>query len=901
MNLVNPLILVDGSQYLFRAFHALPEMRTSKGFPTNAIRGVVMMLRKLVQDHPDGTVVVVFDAPGKTFRDDMYAEYKSNRPPMDDDMRVQIEPIHTFVRAMGLPLLVVPDVEADDVMGTLASQATAARRDTVISSSDKDLAQLVSDNVYLQDSMSDNTLDRAGVLEKFEVMPEQIVDYLALMGDKVDNIPGIPGVGKKTAAKWLQAHGDLDTVIATADDVKGKIGEKLRDHLDQLPLSKQLATIKCDVEMEHSVDTLQQNPMDLPKLLELCQEYEFRQLREQLSEDAGEPSAAAGAASPEAKIEIEVVATGERLSTVAQELTKAKRFSIFTVVSSRSPVDHIVHGVTLSVDGSQIWFVPCGTSITEPAIAANDAIETLKGVFEDPSVTLITHDSKSLRHVLRCFDVELKNPIQDVMLMSYVLNSIGHGEHRLKGIAGTVLDLTIMDSTDVLGSGAKKRSFDEIESATLQQYAAQQVSAIHALHEEMAVRLEEVDALSSIYNDVELPLEPYLCGMEHHGTLINASVLEDLRVELEARKEKLIERAHDLAGHEFNLGSPKQLEVVLYDELYLPAPKASKSGSRSTKEDLLVGLTEYHQLPQVILDYRATTKLISTYIAGLSREINPTTSRIHTTYLQANASTGRLASVNPNLQNIPIRTADGRRVREAFVAPAEYVLLTADYSQIELRVMAHITNDPGLTEAFTNQVDVHQATAAEVFGQPLESVDDEQRRSAKAINFGLMYGMSAFGLARNLGIPQKQAKEYIEAYFTRYPNVQDYVQSTKENGKANGYVETIYGRRIYLRDINNRNPMRRQGAERLAINAPVQGSAADIIKIATIQVGDWLAGCDLNVTMILQVHDELVFEVAEKDVEAASERIPELMRNAVELSVPLEVDLGVATNWSAAH
>ena len=601
------------------------------------------------------------------------------------------------------------------------------------------------------------------------------------------------------------------------------------------------------------------------------------------------------------EFEIVDITTLEQLAEVATQLTTTGSFSIFAVVTSFSPLDHTLHGFGLSIGNKRVWYVQCGASLTEPGLAPKDAMAQLRGVLEDPSLTLVTHDAKALRHVLRSFDIVLQTGIQDVMLMSYVLNSIGHGEHRLKGIAGTVLDLSIMDSTDLLGSGVKRISFDQADAKRLRRYVAEQCTAMLAVFTEMSKRLTEAPTLQSIYNQVELPLEPFLCDMEQHGTIVDPQVLESLRVELELRRELRIQRAHELAGHTFNLGSPKQLETVLYDELNLPAPRASKSGRRSTNEEVLSGLTQINELPQLILDYRATSKLISTYIVALLRETNTRTYRIHTTYSQANASTGRLASNNPNLQNIPIRTTDGRRVREAFVAPPGHVLLTADYSQIELRVMAHITDDPGLTDAFTSNLDIHQATAAEVFGLPVDSVNKDQRRSAKAINFGLMYGMSAFGLARTLEIPQYQAREYIDAYFTRYPNVQDYVQATKEIGKLNGYVETIYGRRIYLRDIHARNPMLRQGAERLAINAPVQGSAADIIKMATIRVGNWLAECGLDIAMILHVHDELVFEVAEKDLEEASTNIPQLMRSAAELKVPLEVALGVGSNWSAAH
>ena len=898
MKLVNPLILVDGSQYLFRAYNAMPDMRNSKGFPTNAIRGVVSMLRKLVRENPTATVAVVFDAPGKTFRDEMFAEYKANRPPMEDDLRVQIQPIHDFVKAMGLPLIIEEGVEADDVMGTLAAQATATKRDALISSSDKDLAQLVTEHVLLQDSMSDTTLDRDGVFEKFEVHPEQIIDYLALMGDKVDNIPGIPGVGKKTAAKWLQEHGDLDTVIATADQVKGKIGEKLRANLDVLPLSRKLATIKCDVEMTSSVDNIEQNPIDYSRLYELCDEYDFRTLREQFAEDSDAPALSETEPEP---VQIEKVATVVELHSIVNRLVDIGTATVFAVMTPLNAREYSLHALGLCGDATQAWYIPCVSSMAEQNLDANAALQQLKGLFENDQLTLITHDGKLLRHMLRSFDIELRANVEDVMLMSYVLNSIGHGEHQLRGIAGTLLNRTIQDSKDLLGTGAKRIGYDAVDPTELEQYTCEQVTTIHAVHEAMVGRLNKAELLKKVYKDIEVPLEPYLWGMEWHGAKVDPLVLESLREELETRKDQLVLQAHELVGHEFNLGSPKQLETVLYDELKLDPPKASKSGARSTKEEVLSGLTSKHALPQVILDYRATTKLISTYIAGLTREIDPVSERVHTSFSQANASTGRLASVNPNLQNIPIRTPDGRRVREAFVAPSGHVLLTADYSQIELRVMAHITDDPGLSEAFNNRVDIHQATAAEVFRMPLEMVDEEQRRSAKAINFGLMYGMSAFGLSRNLGISPPKASEYIAAYFSRYPHVENYVQATKEHGHQNGYVETIFGRRIYLRDINARNHVLRQAAERLAINAPVQGSAADIIKLATIRVGDWLKQANLDIIMILQVHDELVFEVAEQHLAEAQERIPELMQSAVDLKVPLEVDVGIATNWSAAH
>ena len=900
MHQVNPLILVDGSQYMFRSYHATRQFYTSKGIPTNAIRGVTMMLRKLVRENPTATVAVIFDAPGKTFRDDLFSAYKANRPPLEEEMRLQIDAIHTFVEALGLPLLIVPGVEADDVIGTLATQATALGRDTLISSNDKDFAQLVNAHVRLEDSEQGGGLDEAGVQEKFQVAPNQIVDYLALMGDKADNIPGVPGVGKKTAAKWLQEHGDLDTVIEKAGEVKGKIGERLRENLGKLPLSRELATIKCDVEMSHSAETLEHSPRNYEKLIELCHQYEFRTLREMFEEDMGSPSGQQPEA--EVEVEVEVIHTTEQLAELKQALIAAGSFAMFAANSTTSTINHQINALGFCVDPDKAWYIPLTQSFGESNLSVQDSLDALAEVFANPELTVVAHDIKRLRHTFQAHGVQIRTSVQDVMLMSYVLNSIALGEHRLKSIAASVLDRAITDEGDLLGTGAKRIEFSAADPETLKDYVTEQVTTIRALVDELNARLEKTKALQEIYDEVEKPLEPYLWSMEHHGTLVEPSVLETLNEELETRRDALLSQAYEEAGHEFNLRSPKQLAVVLYDELELKPPKASKSGARTTNEDYLSTLTGSNPLPQIILDYRATTKLMDTYIAGLTREINPATRRIHTSFSQANASTGRLASVNPNLQNIPIRTAEGRRVREAFIAPEGHVLLTADYSQIELRVMAHITNDPGLTEAFSNGLDIHQATAAEVFGLPMSLVNEDQRRSAKAINFGLMYGMSAFGLARTLDILRPEAQRYIDAYFSRYPSVQNYVQASQDHGREHGYVETIYGRRIYLRDINARNHMVRAAAERLAINAPVQGSAADIIKKATIKVGQWLAEeSDLDIAMILQVHDELVFEVAETDLPVAQAHIPELMRTAVELNVPIEVDLGVADNWSAAH
>ena len=904
MNPSNPLILVDGSQYLFRAYHGSPDMHSSLGFPTHAIRGVVSMLRKLVIENPDATIVVIFDAPGKTFRDDLYSEYKANRPPMEDDLRIQIDATHEFVRAMGLPLLIIPEVEADDVMGTLATQASKIGRQTTISTSDKDMAQLVGDHVSLSNSMKNETLDREGVIDKFGVAPELIIDYLALMGDKIDNIPGIPGVGPKTAAKWLNEHGSLEKVIANAESVKGKVGENLRANLGLLPLSRELATIKCDVEMDYTMDNLAHKSTDMETIRELCTKYQLRHLLDQFEDREGAPSPIESTVAESHK-QVDFIDSVSDLTEIVQRLQAEEQYTIYVVTETENPIRPQVFGIALSPSrtSDQVWIIRLNPSdsLVSESVPLSTSLELLKPLFENADQALITYDVKSVRHMLLAHNIQLNNEVQDVMLASYVLNSVAYGHHSLRGIAGTLLDQTILDDRDLLGSGAKRLTFVDVDDTQFGNYVVQQIATIQEANSVLQSKLNESPTLYSIYQDIEIPLEPYLCGMEHHGTLIDPGDLEDLQDELETRKSHLEKEAYESAGRTFNIGSPKQLQVVLFDELGLTAPSASKSGNRSTSEDVLSKITHEHPLPQIVLDYRATTKLISTYVVALRALADPDTHRIHTTYSQANASTGRLASINPNLQNIPIRTAEGRRVREAFIAPEEKLLLTADYSQIELRVMAHLTDDPGLTSAFQSGVDIHQATASEVFGMALDQVDEDQRRSAKAINFGLMYGMSAFGLARTLEIPQREAKIYIEAYFQRYPNVQEYVEKTKENARTHGYVETILGRRIHLRDIHARNPMQRQAAERLAINAPVQGSAADIIKKATIRVGEWLNTSDLDISMILQVHDELVFEVREDQVGQAQTHISEIMRTAVPLKVPVEVDVGVASNWSAAH
>ena len=888
----SPLILVDGSSYLFRAFYALPDLRTSAGFPTGAIRGVVSMLRRLQKDYTQSTIVVVFDAPGKTFRDDMFEAYKANRPSMPEDLAPQIQPIHEIVSYMGLPLLVVEGVEADDVIGTLAKQATEHEIHTVISTSDKDLAQLVNPHVTLVDTMKNETLDRAGVLKKFGVGPERIIDYLALMGDKVDNIPGVPSVGPKTATKWLTEYGSMDELVAHADQIKGKVGEKLREHLNQLPLSRALATIKCDVELPQQVQQLHNK---VPNEVELAQSFESYELRTFLEEMQSSLSIDEAMTT----VESSLVTTESQLEEVLEQAKASGRLGITMHVDRNREIV----GVGLAADIKRAAYVLLvhGTELDKVTLAERSVFDRIGAVLNDPSVVKICHDVKTMRHVLVRNGLTVCEPTEDVMLASYVLNSVVSGGHGLRGIAGEHLTRKIRDERDICGSGAKRLAFKQIEVTTLIGFAGECTQTLLLAEEVLSRKLKQQPQLQSLYNDLELALEPALYRVECNGCLVDANVLRDLGIKLQLRMEEISEQAYTLAGKPFNLGSPKQIQGILYDDLQLTPPRKSKTGNLSTAEDVLVDLQQEHELPRLILDYRGAAKLKSTYTDNLQQQVDPTTSRIHTTYQQANASTGRLASVDPNLQNIPIRTEEGRHVREAFIAPTGCVLASADYSQIELRVMAHLANDPGLTAAFKQNLDIHQATAAEVFNLALDEVSSDERRNAKAINFGLMYGMSPFGLARNLGIPQHLAREYIDSYFNKFPNVKEFMDSMKQKAKQDGFVETLFGRRIYLNDINSKFVPQRQAAERLAINAPVQGTAADIIKRATIAMDSWLTRTESDAKLILQVHDELVFEVSESTVDELRVGVTECMVNAADLSVDLVVDFGVGLNWARAH
>ena len=897
-----PLLLVDGSSYLFRAFHALPDLQTSDGFHTGAVRGVISMLRKLAKDYQGSPIAVVFDAKGKTFRNDLYAEYKAHRPPMPDELREQIQPIHDIIRAMGLPLLIVPDVEADDVIGTLAAQATEAQRDTVVSTGDKDMAQLVTDHVTLVNTMTDTRLDRAGVIDKFGVPPERIVDYLALMGDSVDNIPGVAKVGPKTAAKWLAQYDSLEGVIAAADEIKGKVGDNLRDALDQLPLSRQLTEIKCDVELDVHVTDLVPGPPDEDALRELFRRLEFKTWLEELETGADGEGGEAGGGRNGSEFEWEIVDTPAALDAWTARLESAGLIAFDTETTSLNYMDAELVGFSFCVEPGRAAYLPVGHRYAgaPDQLPLDTVLERLKPILEDPDRPKVGQNLKYDLNVLGRYGIEVRGVAHDTMLESYVLDSVG-GRHNMDDLAKRFLGVDTIHYEDVAGKGAKQIGFDEVPVEQAAEYAAEDADVAMKLHREIWPRLEAAPTLAAVYRDIELPLVPVLSRMERHGTLVDGGLLADLSAELAERMEALKAQAWSAAGEEFNVDSPKQLQAILFEKLALPVLKKTPKGQPSTAEAVLQDLAVDYELPRLIIDYRVLAKLKSTYTDKLPLQINQRTGRIHTSYHQAVAATGRLSSSDPNLQNIPIRHAEGRRIRQAFVAPPGRKILAADYSQIELRIMAHLSGDQGLTRAFEEDQDIHRATAAEVFGCTLDEVTGEQRRSAKAINFGLIYGMSAFGLGRQLGISRTLAQEYIDRYFERYPGVHAYMEQTRALAREQGYVETVFGRRLYLPEINAKQPPRRQGAERAAINAPMQGTAADIIKRAMITVDAWLTESALDALLIMQVHDELVFEVAESHVTDLEENVRARMMQAAELTVPLLVEIGVGANWDEAH
>jgi DNA polymerase-1 len=893
-----PLVLVDGSSYLYRAFHALPPLTTSTGQPVGAIRGVISMLNKLADSTGAERMVVVFDASGKTFRDDMYAEYKANREKMPDELREQIEPLHSIIRALGFPLLAVPGVEADDVIGTLAKQAEAAGEEVLISTGDKDLAQLVTDQVTLVNTMSDSTLTPIGVEEKFGVPPERMIDFLALTGDSVDNVPGIPKCGPKTAAKWLNAYGSLDGVVESAESIGGKIGETFREHMHVLSLSKALVTIKTDCELPVGLEQLARSAPDLEQLKALYTDLELNQFlkRIQQSPVVNETSLA----TPEAiETSYELVTTPERLTFWMDQCRQAKIFALDTETTSLVARHAKLVGVSLSCMAGQACYIPVG-HVEGKQLDMTPVLFALSDLFADPDLTMVGHNLKYDLTILETVGLLPQCRLADTMLMSYVLDAAA-GRHDMDSLAKRLLGVETTSYEDVCGKGAKQIRFDEVALESASHYASEDADITLRLYNQFVDRLNQVPSLQSIYQELELPVMQILREMENHGALLDVDILNAQSVTLGVRLEQLESEAQALAGRPFNLASPKQLQEILFDELQLPVLKKTPKGAPSTNEEVLQELALDYPLPKLLIEHRSLSKLKGTYTDRLPGDCDPADGRVHTSFHQAVTSTGRLSSSDPNLQNIPIRTEEGRRIRKAFIAPDGWSVMAADYSQIELRIMAHLSGDKSLVDAFARGDDIHRATAAEVFDLEPMFVTDEQRRRAKAINFGLIYGMSAFGLARQLGIERAEAAAYIDRYFERYPGVRHYMDSTRAMAHEKGYVETVFGRRLTLPDIHARQVPVRQAAERAAINAPMQGTAADIIKRAMLRVHQALATSNLGCHLLLQVHDELVFEVRDRDLDPARQLIRLEMEAAAELSVPLVVDIGSGDSWFEAH
>ncbi len=897
----NTLILVDGSSFLFRAFHALPPLTNSAGEPTGAILGVTNMLRKMVDQYPTPYLVIVFDAPGKTFRDELYPEYKSHRPPMPDELRAQIEPLHDLVRAMGLSIVMEVGVEADDVIGTLAKTAEQEGFEVIISTGDKDMAQLVNDHIILENTMSDTRMDSQGVEQKFGVKPEQIIDYLALVGDAADNIPGVPKVGPKTASKWLQQYGTLKAIMENADAVKGKVGENLRAHLEQLPLSRQLTTIKCDVPIECGLSDLKKKEPDIPTLVTLLKRFEFSSWLKQIQDASGQPDTDKQH-SPESLGHYDTVFTQEDFEVWLARLEQSYIFCFDTETTSLNYTDAEIVGVSFSVIPGEAAYVPVAHDYIDAPVQLDReyVLERLRPLLEDASRAKVGQNLKYDANVLHNYGIELRGIVHDTMLESYVLDSTAT-RHDMDSMALKFLGKQTIHFEDVAGKGAKQILFSQVPLEQAAPYAAEDADITLQLHQHLWPQFESQQPLTKLYREMEVPLIPVLSRMECNGVLIDAGMLSDLSRELAERIIEIEEQTFELAGKKFNLGSPKQIQAILYDDLGLPVLKKTPKGQPSTAETVLQELALDYPLPKLILEHRGISKLKSTYSDSLPLQVNAKTGRVHTSYHQAVAATGRLSSTNPNLQNIPVRSEDGRKIRQAFIPPKGHKIVAADYSQIELRIMAHLSGDEGLLKAFNEGVDIHSATASEVFETPLSAVSKDQRRSAKAINFGLIYGMSAFGLARQLGVKRGEAQTYIDLYFSRYPGVKQYMDETRKRGRDQGYVETLFGRRLYLPEINSRNVQRRQYAERTAINAPMQGTAADIIKRAMIKMDTWVQNHSESVKMIMQVHDELVFEVENELLDFVVDNIRTLMTGAASLKIPLLVDIGVGSNWDEAH
>jgi DNA polymerase-1 len=895
------LVLVDGSSYLFRAYHALPALSNSSGQPTGAIHGVISMLRKLRRDYDPDYFAVVFDPPGKTFRDELYPQYKANRPPMPDDLRVQIEPLFDIIRALGVPLLVVDGVEADDVIGTLATRANNGGIRTIISSSDKDLTQLVNDDVTVVNTMDDRMLDRDGVAKKFGVPPERMLDYLTLIGDSVDNVPGVPKVGPKTAVKWLEEYGSLDAIIARSGEIKGKVGENLRASLGYLPLTRRLLELKCDVDAPGLEPTaLAVAAPDRERLEKLYTALEFKTWLKELREQAPAGEVPGGRAAPDTRYQ--TILERAELDAWLARLRSAAMFAFDTETTSLDYIEAEVVGVSFAIEPGEAAYVPLAHDYpgAPGQLDRDEVLAALAPLLEDRDLPKLGHNLKYDRSVLANHGIELSGIAFDTMLESYVLDSTAT-RHDMDSLALKYLGLRTIHYEDVAGRGAHQMPFNRVAIEQAGPYAAEDADVCLRLHRTLWPRFETEAGLRRLFQEIEMPLVPVLSRIERRGVCIDADMLRAQSRELSHRMDAIEREAREIAGHAFNLGSPKQIQQVLFEQLKLPVIEKTPKGQPSTAETVLETLALDYPLPKLILDHRALAKLKSTYTDRLPECVSPRTGRVHTSYHQAVAATGRLSSSEPNLQNIPIRSSDGRRIRQAFVAPGGRRLVAADYSQIELRIMAHLSGDERLRAAFAAGEDIHRATAAEVFGAAPEQVSDEQRRAAKAINFGLIYGMSAYGLARNLGIERAAAQEYVERYFSRYPGVKGFMDGTRAQARSRGYVETVFGRRLHLPEINSRNVQRRQYAERTAINAPMQGTAADIIKRAMIAVDRWLGESRVDAHMIMQVHDELVLEVDERVVEEVVPRVREIMEAAAALAVPLVVDVGIGCNWDEAH
>ncbi|HKB83251.1 MAG TPA: DNA polymerase I [Burkholderiales bacterium] len=893
------LVLVDGSSYLYRAFHALPDLRNRQGEPTGAVKGVLSMLQKLRKETSADYIACVFDAKGKTFRDDWYPQYKANRPPMPEDLVRQIEPLHTSIRAMGWPLLMIEGVEADDVIGTLARQAEAQGVQTIISTGDKDIAQLVNPMVRLVNTMSNESLDEKGVEEKFGVKPMQMVDYLTLIGDAVDNVPGVEKVGPKTAVKWLSQYGTLDAVVAHAQEITGAVGENLRKALPWLPQAKKLLTIKCDVELPVKLDDLEPKPRDEATLAQLFERLEFKTWVHELQERSGaEAASSPRSTSPR---QYETILTESALAVWRDRISNAPLVSIDTETTGLDPMTARLVGISLCVEAGSAAYIPVGHNYAgaPEQLSTQRVLAVLGKWMEDPNHRKVGQNLKYDRHILANHGVLMSGIEHDTLLQSYVLES--HLSHDMDSLASRHLGVRTITYDDVTGKGASRIAFEQVALERATEYAAEDADITLQLHQALYPRIEQDQKLANVYRTIEMPVLEVLFTMERSGVLLDAKLLERQSSELGEKMIQLENQVHQEAGQPFNLNSPKQLQEILFERKGLPVKKKTPGGQPSTDEDVLQELALDHPLPKLILEYRSLSKLKSTYTDKLPRMLNAATDRVHTNYAQAVAVTGRLSSNDPNLQNIPVRTAEGRRIREAFIAPPGSVIVSADYSQIELRIMAHLSQDKRLLKAFAAGEDVHRHTASEIFGVESAAVSSEQRRYAKVINFGLIYGMSAFGLASQLGIERAAAQQYMERYFLRYPGVKDYMEHTRESARSLGYVETVFGRRLYLPELKGGNGPRRQGAERAAINAPMQGTAADLIKLAMIAVQGWISTSRMKTRLIMQVHDELVLEVPDSEIDSVKSELPKLMGRVATLDVPLTVDVGSGPNWEQAH